>query len=164
MNIKTRRLINFYWGLITLIIVVGVALLGILAKSAKSWSWQTDVSILTALDFAIFWAFYLIMTSFKKTKYPYLTTHPQDFESHWMQALAWYKWLWIIVVPMMAAITIPLVYILTVATSGMVISVEQILVYVFIPIIVGANNIIYAIVLSRSHKHFAMGEFELKNR
>ncbi|ATZ17533.1 hypothetical protein ELUMI_v1c08120 [Williamsoniiplasma luminosum] len=165
MNIKKRRLINFYWGLISLIVVFGIVLVSILSKNSTSWSWKTDGAILVALDFAIFWAFYLIMTSFKKTKYPFLTAHPQDFERGWMQAIAWYKWLWIIVLPIIAAAIVPIFYAISVAMTGMNVSTGQILVYIFVPILISINNIVYSIIITRSVKHLeTTGEFELKNR
>lgn len=108
MYLKFVRLINFYWGLISTIIIGTVFVLLLTLVTDSGWN-SVVLDVLVELSFAwgIFLGVYLIRLNFRKAKYPFLSHGEHDFHNSWLQATRDWTWFWLILIPCFFAILGP---------------------------------------------------------
>lgn len=149
MNLRTRRALNFWWALISILVVAGLAVAGYYIF--KGTDWYLFFIITLILSFTIFWGFYLVFTSFKKNKYPFLTFVPEyrPTDNIFQKSLT-IKFLWIWLIPTIAAIIIPIFFLIYHAVHiPESFSWKAIIAYVVVLVLALGNNLAYTITLTK---------------
>lgn len=149
MNLKTRRAINFWWGLgfILLIAVVCVAVFLIFKKQ----DWVLYFIISLVLDCGIFFGFYIVFTTFKNNKYPYLTFVPEYAPTdNIFKKMLCVKFIWIWLLPIISAMVVPLFFIIFQAVKlKQDFDYKIIIVYIAIILFMLINNLAYTLYISK---------------
>ncbi|WP_338969910.1 hypothetical protein [Spiroplasma endosymbiont of Labia minor] len=152
MNIRFRRRLNFWWALISLLIVMSVFLIILFTINSNynKMIW-VDFIIEAGGGIGIFWTYYLIRFCFSKTRYPFVTADRNDFESKFGKLISEQMWFWLWFLPILLAIIIPVIYFLSVAMSFQFQldknKIWRIVIFIIISLILITNNISYLIVV-----------------
>jgi hypothetical protein len=149
MNLKTRRAINFWWAFGSVILVAALGIGGFYLF--KDTGWYLYFVITLVLSFALFWGFFLTYTSFKKNMYPFLTFVPEysPTDNMFKKSLT-YKFIWIWLIPICAAIIVPLFFLIYHAVHiPESFDWKSILVYCLILVMMLINNLVYVFVVHK---------------
>lgn len=149
MKTSNIRSLNMYWAIISIPIVLGITLGSYFIFKKHEWIFYFMISII--LNFSVFWCFYLIATSFKKRKYPYLTYIPMYNPSkHILSLLETAKWFWVLLLPTILAIIIPAVVLsVQYVYDSTTITLISFFPHILCIVLSILNNVAYCIILAK---------------
>lgn len=166
MYIKFIRKLNFYWGLIGVILLAAIcSLLLTLVKSEKYQVVIMDLIVELVGSSALFFGFYLLRFCFQKSKYPFITCEPWEVETPFLNKIAKYQWVWIILIPILLGTFIPLIWFFATfftIDANMEIKAIRIGCLLGSLILTSSHNLIYIWVLNKKSKTMTQ-EFDFQN-
>lgn len=160
---KKRRTTSWLWLAISSLVLIIIAVLTLTLISNEYINFTYDILITTGSSLGVFWCLYAIRFCFKRAKYSFVISTPEDYKGQFLSKISYVWWLWLIAFPIIAAAAIPVMYMVFVfpVVQDKTLIWARVIVVLCCVVIISINNLTYLVVIKKIRFESVQG-FELK--